>query len=191
MLQNTPSPPNLSCAASRCLPPSACSQSSPECTFRLVRPRNLALGVSPSICANMAPASIREVTSCASVAVILPLAPPNSQEVRVATWNIAAINNNPFEYWVVSATYSSSCVRAQATQRARAAHAPHARTRTLRPLSLTFRSHTRCLNAFEHVADTSRPGLQQFDGGCAGLHRQSGMEVRAGSGPEFVCISLC
>jgi hypothetical protein len=23
-----------------------------------------------------------------------------SHEVRVATWNIAAVNNNPFEYWV-------------------------------------------------------------------------------------------
>ena len=25
---------------------------------------------------------------------------PQRGELRVATWNIAAINNNPFEYWI-------------------------------------------------------------------------------------------
>ena len=39
--------------------------------------------------------SVSRVPSCALTAQA-----PEKGTLRVATWNIAAINNNPFEYWI-------------------------------------------------------------------------------------------
>ena len=43
----------------------------------------------------MCDVSVSRVPSCALTAQA-----PEKGTLRVATWNIAAINNNPFEYWI-------------------------------------------------------------------------------------------
>ena len=37
---------------------------------------------------------------CLTALVALSAQAPERSTLRVATWNIAAINNNPFEYWI-------------------------------------------------------------------------------------------
>ena len=40
------------------------------------------------------------VLPCLTALVALSAQAPERSTLRVATWNIAAINNNPFEYWI-------------------------------------------------------------------------------------------
>ena len=58
----------------------------------------------------------RAATLCACVAGIIAIGLlthglvrewTDASELRVVTWNIAAINNNPFEYWL---THPDSCL---------------------------------------------------------------------------------
>jgi hypothetical protein len=40
------------------------------------------------------------MAGCTLAAQVAKTGVPEKGVLRVATWNIAAINNNPFEYWI-------------------------------------------------------------------------------------------